>query len=147
MRWLACREIGCCDRSLLPQSFENDDNVDPHVMTAFYPTSVRTLNGHRMDHDAHIQAAITDLESQGQPNIAATARRWQIARETLSKRFRGETGPNRDATSYARRQLTGVQEDILIGHINKLSNRGLLLTPQIIKNIAQEIAYVTLGKN
>jgi hypothetical protein len=27
MRWLACREIGCCDRSLLPQSFENDDNL------------------------------------------------------------------------------------------------------------------------
>jgi hypothetical protein len=25
MRWLACREIACCDRTLLPQSFENDD--------------------------------------------------------------------------------------------------------------------------
>jgi hypothetical protein len=45
-------------------------------MTAFYPTSVRTLNGHRMDHDARIQAAITDLESQDRLNITATAKRW-----------------------------------------------------------------------
>jgi hypothetical protein len=25
MRWVKCREIGCCNYSLLPQSFENDD--------------------------------------------------------------------------------------------------------------------------
>jgi len=79
-----------------------------------------------MDHDARIQAEIIDLESQDRPNITATAKRWQLARETLSKRFRGETGPNRDATSYARRQLTDAQEKALIGHIETLSPRCCL---------------------
>jgi hypothetical protein len=100
-----------------------------------------------MDHEARIQAAITDLESQDRVNYAAIARKWEIDRSTLSRRHRGETGPNRDATSYVRRQLTDAQEDILIGHINKLSDRGLPPTPQIVKNIAEEIAHVALGKN
>jgi hypothetical protein len=59
-----------------------------------------------MDHEARIQAAISDLESQTRRNYASTARKWGLERTTLAKRFRGETGPNRDATSYARRQLT-----------------------------------------
>jgi hypothetical protein len=31
-------------------------------MTAFYPTNARISNPYRMDHDARIQAAITDLD-------------------------------------------------------------------------------------
>jgi len=82
-----------------------------------------------MDHEARIQAAITDLESQDRVNYAAIVRKWEIDRSTLSRRHRGETDPNRDATSYARRQLINAQEDILIGYINKLSDRGLPPTP------------------
>jgi len=116
-------------------------------MTAFFATTPRTPHTNNMDHNARIQAAITDLESQSRRNIAATAKKWGIARETLSKRFRGETGSNQDATSYARRQLTDTQEETLIKYINKLSDRGLPPTPQIVKNLAEEIAGVTLGPN
>ena len=56
-----------------------------------------------MDHDARIQAAIDDLKSQSRKNIAVTARKYKVARETLSKRFRGEIGSNQDATSYSRK--------------------------------------------
>jgi AraC-like DNA-binding protein len=116
------------------------------LMTAFCPTNVRISNPHRMDHDTRIQEAIDDLESQDRPNIAATAKRWGVTRETLSKCFQGETGSNRDATSYARRQLTDTQEQTLIKHINKLSDQGLPPTPQIVKNIAEEITHVTLER-
>jgi transposase-like protein len=75
-------------------------------MHAFYPTNARISNPHRMDHEARIQAAITDLESQDCKNYAAIARKWEIDRSTLSRRHRGGIGPNRDATSYVRRQLT-----------------------------------------
>jgi hypothetical protein len=47
-----------------------------------------------MDHEARIQAAIRDLESQERINIAATAKIYQVARITLAHRFKGETGPN-----------------------------------------------------
>jgi hypothetical protein len=59
-----------------------------------------------MDHNARIAAAITDLESQDHPNIAAIARKHTVARETLSKRFRGKTASIQEVTLYTRKQLT-----------------------------------------
>jgi len=100
-----------------------------------------------MDHEARIQAAIYDLESQERPNVAATARKHKVARRTLAHRFRGETGPNQEATSYSRKQLTDTQEEALITYINKLNDRGIPPTPQILKNIAESIAHTTLGPN
>ena len=67
-----------------------------------------------MDHDARIKAAIADLDSQERPNISATARKYNIVRRTLAYRFKGETGLNREATSYSRKELTDVQEEALI---------------------------------
>jgi hypothetical protein len=116
-------------------------------MTAFPTTHVRTSKLHRMDHDARIKSAITDLESQNHPNIAAAAKKWGVVRETLSKRFRGETISHREAASYVRKKLTDVQEDIFIKHINKLSDQGLSSTLQIIKNLAEEIIHAELKKN
>ena len=77
-------------------------------MTAFPTTNAPTSKLHRMDYDARIESAITDLESQGYLNIAATAKKWKVVRETLSKRFRGETTSRREATSYIRKKLTDV---------------------------------------
>ena len=59
-----------------------------------------------MAHNARIAEAIADLETQDHPNIAATARKYQVARETLSKRFRGKTSTIEDVNSYVRQQLT-----------------------------------------
>jgi DDE superfamily endonuclease/Tc5 transposase DNA-binding domain len=100
-----------------------------------------------MDHNARIQAAIDDLKSQNRTNFAATARKYQVERTTLAKRFRGETGTIRDATSYTRKQLTDTQEETLIEYVNKLNDRGFPPTPQILKNIAESIAHTTLGPN
>lgn len=57
-------------------------------MTCFPTINVRTLESYRLDYDARIKAAIDDSESQ---DVTATTAKWKIARETLSKRFRGET--------------------------------------------------------
>ena len=116
-------------------------------MHDFHTAHPRTSHANSMDHNARIEAAIADLESQERVNYAVTARKWNLDRSTLSRRHRGETGSNQDANSYARRQLTDVQEKTLIQYINKLSNRGLPPTPQIVKNLAEEIAGVALGKN
>jgi DNA-binding phage protein len=61
-----------------------------------------------MDHEARIQAAISDLESQTRKNYTSTTRKWGIKRTTLVKRFRGEIGPNRDTISYVYKQLTDI---------------------------------------
>jgi hypothetical protein len=75
-------------------------------MHDFHTTHPRTLNANNMDHEARIQAAITDLESQDRVNYAATAKKWNIDRSTLSRQHQGKTVSNQEATLYARRQLT-----------------------------------------
>jgi hypothetical protein len=49
-----------------------------HLIPTFYATSARTSNGHKIDHEARIQAAISDLKLQTRRNYASTARKWDL---------------------------------------------------------------------
>ena len=100
-----------------------------------------------MAHNARIEAAITDLHSQVKPNIAATAKKYDIARKTLSDRFHGKSTTIEEINSYVRQQLTQAQEEALITYVNKLNDRGFPPTPQILKNIAESIGQTHLGRN
>jgi hypothetical protein len=51
------------------------NNVVPHLMHTFSPTTVRTSKLHRMDHESQIKAAIIDLESQERVNYYVTAKK------------------------------------------------------------------------
>jgi hypothetical protein len=94
-----------------------------------------------------LQLAIADLESQESLNYARTAKKWNIDRSTLSRRHRGLTGSQDDHHSYVLKALTDVQKDVLVRYINKLSARGLSPTPQIIRNLAKELADKDIGHN
>jgi hypothetical protein len=74
-----------------------------------------------------IELAIADLESQECQNYAATARKWNIERTTLSRRHKDVTDSKEDQYSYIVKILTNVQEDVLIRYINDLNIRELLL--------------------
>jgi hypothetical protein len=100
-----------------------------------------------MAHNDCIASAIADLKSQDRSNIAATARKYQVDRTTLSRRFRGETGTIQDAIFYSRKQLTTTQEETLIEYVNKLNDRDFPPTPQILKNIAESIVKTRLNYN
>ena len=116
-------------------------------MPTFSPTHTQTSKFDKMDHNARIEAAIKDLRSQKRTNFAATAKRWDVERTTLARRYRGETGTKEDAASYTFRQLTDIQENALITYVNKLNDRGFPPTPQILKNIAESITHTSLGRN
>jgi hypothetical protein len=75
-------------------------------MPTFPIINAPTSKSHRIDHEARIQAAITDLESQTRKNYTSITKKWNIERITLVRRFRGEMGQNRDTISYAHKQLT-----------------------------------------
>ena len=98
-----------------------------------------------MDHNTRINKALDDLESQQPPKYAETARKWKVDKSTLWRRHKGETGTIQEANSYARQKLTNAQEEVLVGHVNKLTARGLPPTPQMVKNMAEEIANTKLG--
>jgi hypothetical protein len=100
-----------------------------------------------MSHEARMEAAMADLDSQERRNYAATARKRNLEPTTLRRRFIGESTSIRVANSEVRQALTSEEEEVLIGHVNKLTDRGIPPTPQILKNIAEEIAKVALGRN
>ena len=91
-----------------------------------------------MDHNARIAKAILELQSQDPPKYAETARKYDIDKSTLWRRFKGKTGSIQDANSTSRQKLTNIQEEVLIEHVNKLTDRGIPPTPQMLKNFAEE---------
>jgi hypothetical protein len=97
-----------------------------------------------MAHNARIAAAIADLESQDRPNISSTAKRHGVARKTLADLFNGKSSTLQEANSYARQQLSDIQEETLIEYVKKLTDQGFPPTPQIFKNIAESVAHQQL---
>ena len=55
-----------------------------------------------MAHNERIAAAITDLESQSRLNITAIAKKYNVARITLSDRFKGKSTTIEEINSYIR---------------------------------------------
>ncbi|TAQ86407.1 hypothetical protein B7494_g5258 [Chlorociboria aeruginascens] len=94
-----------------------------------------------------IVEAIADLESQEAPNVAATARKFDINRKTLENRWKGKSVPIREAISMHRQCLTNSQERSLIAFINKLTSYRMPPTTAIVKNLAEEIRGRAVGKN
>ena len=98
-----------------------------------------------MAHNAQIERAIAHLEAQNSPNISATAREFGVSRETLSKRFHKKTVSRVQSTATHKMKLSPTQEEVLVAHINKLSDRGLPPTPQIVRNLAKELSKTDVG--
>ena len=93
-----------------------------------------------------IEQAIDDLISQEAPNIRSTAQKYGIVESTLRRRFKGQTVSYGEARSRTAMLLTTAQESVLIEHINKLSARGLHLTPQLLENLVVEVIHRPVGE-
>jgi AraC-like DNA-binding protein len=98
-----------------------------------------------MAHNDQIERAIAHLKVQNSPNIAATAREFEVSRPTLSRRFFRKPTSCGQATATHHMKLSPVQEKVLIAYINKLSNYGLPSTLQIVRNLAKELLKSDVG--
>jgi hypothetical protein len=98
-------------------------------------------------HESRLTAALAALESQMPPMYRRTASEFKINHTTLRRRFLGLQLSRSEAVSETHKRLTNIQEEVLIKHINDLSNRGIFPTTQIVKNLAEEIIQDSLGKN
>lgn len=101
----------------------------------------------RADKSARIAAAIAAIRSGEFKDYSKAAAKFKVDRTTISKRIRGLTKSRKDADSFWRQCLTNAQEETLIAHINKLSDRGMPLTSSIVQNLAEEIKGAKVGKN
>ena len=73
-------------------------------------------------YDMRIDLAIADLSEQVKPNYSATAKRFDVERTTLRRRFQGEQASRAVANSEHRQCLSNLQEKTLIEHINMLTD-------------------------
>jgi hypothetical protein len=93
-----------------------------------------------MVNEAAIKLALNDLNSQEAINFANTAKKYQIDRVTLMRRYKGKSTSNHEARSIHQKILTDAQEEVILSHISSLSDRGIPPTPQILENLVVEIA-------
>ena len=109
----------------------------PRVNARIHVFFSATSNYHCSTMENRIQAALADLDSQAVVNYAATARRWNIERTTLARRHQRKPTSRSDANSKYRQRLTNVQEKTLLDYLDSLKKRNILLTSQIVQNLAK----------
>ena len=92
-----------------------------------------------------IEAALESLKLQDVINLSATARQFNVDRSTLSRRWNKVTNPA--SMQHLKQQLlTPEQERELVKYINKLTERGILPTPSMVRNFAKDIGGVLPGR-
>ena len=99
------------------------------------------------NNDVQLALAIADVESQNAPSYNATAKKYGVSRTTLARRHKGQQISIQQHHAEKLQALTNVQEEALVGQINKLTDRGCPPTPKITTNLAETILGRTLGKN
>jgi len=90
-------------------------------------------------YEARLGLALEDIRKQTIPNFSSTARRFQVNRITLVRRFKGTQQNRRIASSETKQCLSLAQEETLIRFINNLTDRSLPPTSQIVHNVAEEL--------
>jgi len=104
-----------------------------------------TMN--KSTNDAQLELALSDLNKQSIPNFSSTAREYAVDRTTLRRRFKGAQHSRRAAREDTHQCLTPAQEEALIDFINRLTDRSLPPTSQIVKNVAEELRGGPVHKN
>ncbi|KAK2923291.1 hypothetical protein FoTM2_016813 [Fusarium oxysporum f. sp. vasinfectum] len=96
---------------------------------------------------AAVDKALEFLKTSGSINYAATAKKFECDETTLRRRHQGKQRARRDADSLYKSRLSKQQEQDLVTYIRKLSLRGIPPTLSMIRNFAQDIAKIEVGKN
>jgi hypothetical protein len=100
-----------------------------------------------MVNEQDTQEALADLRTQEKPNFTDTAKKYNIVRFTLTRRFNSKTTSMEECISMHWQALSRSQENALLDLINRLTDRNLPPTPRIIKNLTEEIRGYTIRKN
>jgi hypothetical protein len=103
------------------------------------PHSHKSSKSNNFINMGSVEEALDDLRSQKKPNILQTAKKHNVDRTTLSRRWNGVTGSKR-AGYDAQRLLTTAQSNSLINYINDLTERALPPTNAMVRNFAAQIA-------
>ena len=94
-----------------------------------------------------MMAAFAVLDLQETRNYTEVAKEFKLEQTTLSKQYKEQTVSRKVFLSESRQCLTIAQEEALIEQINKLTDRHIPPTSQMVKNFAEEMIGREVGKN
>ena len=98
--------------------------------------------------EMQMQFALEACREVDKPNFTAIARDFPpVNRQTLKRQFYGQQNSRAEAISQSRKNLTTIEEEELIKHINMLTDHGLPPTSAMVQNIAEEMIGQAVGKN
>jgi hypothetical protein len=97
--------------------------------------------------EERLELALADIRKQSIPNIRGTTKSYNVDRTTLTRRFNGSQQSFQASHEDTHQCLTNVQEEVLIGFINRLTERSLPPTSQVVKNVVEELRGRPVGKN
>jgi hypothetical protein len=101
----------------------------------------------RANKSAAIDSAITAIKRGEFANYTNAAEKFKYDHNTLSQRIRGLIKSRKKTNLFYHQYLTIKQKERLITRINNLTDRDILPTSQIIKNLAKEIKGKRVRKN
>ena len=82
-----------------------------------------------MINNVQIKRSIVHLNVQKKSNISETSRLYDVSRSTLSQRFTGKSISRTEITNTYHIKLFTTQKEVLVDHINRLTDKKLSLTP------------------
>jgi transposase-like protein len=91
--------------------------------------------------------ALAECDLNDVPNYADIARRFNLVRSTLWRRHVGRTRSRAEFLSQSIQILNRAQEEELLRLVTEWTRRRMPPTPQIVRNLAEEIAGFRVGKN
>lgn len=94
-----------------------------------------------------IELTIDTLNSQKELDFRAAAIEYKVDHSTLMRQFNGKYLSRAAATSIYHQNLTDVKENTLIDYINSLTDHFIPSTPQIVRNLAEELISRPINKN
>jgi hypothetical protein len=100
-----------------------------------------------MDYEERMTAAFAALDLQEPRNYSQVATKYKLERTTLAKRYKGQTVSRKVFLSESRQCLTIAQEEALIEQINKLTDRHIPSTSQMVKNFTKKMIGKEVEKN
>jgi Tc5 transposase DNA-binding domain len=112
-----------------------------------FPHTSPSLNTHKMVNEQDMQKALAEIESSLKPNYTVIARKHGLTPSTVIRRVQGKTVSREEFQSQVHQCLTNAQERVLINQINRLTERGIPPTSQMVRNFAEEMIGRAIGKN
>ena len=94
-----------------------------------------------------LEAALASLALSDSVNYAQTARDYGVDSTTLRRRHQGKQVSRHRAAFESKSLLTDAQEQVLISHIKRLTERGIPPTPRMVRDFAADIGKERPGKN